>query len=56
VKMIKCVQVMGKIKSVLGYQETLFCVRLPRTGVSLRLPRYRGQPKIMEDKSISMSV
>ena len=40
----KCVWVPGELKSVLGFQGTLVRLRLPRTGVSLRPPRYSGQP------------
>ena len=30
-----CAWVLGELKLVLGYQETLVSLRLPRTGVSL---------------------
>ena len=40
----KCVWVPGELKSVLGFQGTLVRLRLPRTGVSLRPPRYSCQP------------
>ena len=36
--------VRGERKSVLGYQGTLVSLRLHGTGVSLRLPRYSGEP------------
>ena len=36
--------VLGELKSVLGYQKTLVSLMLPRTGVSLLLLRYSGQP------------
>ena len=36
--------VRGEQKSVLGYQGTLVSLRLHGTGVSLRLPRYSGEP------------
>ena len=39
----KCIWVPGELKSVLGYKGTLVSLRLLRTGVSLRLPRYSGQ-------------
>ena len=50
VKMIKLVimrlrSVLGPMRTkVLGYKETLVSLRLHRTGVSLRLTRYSGQP------------
>ena len=40
----KCVWVLGELKSVLGYQKTLVSLWLPRSGVSLLLLRYSGQP------------
>ena len=40
----KCVWVPGELKSGLGYQGTLVSLSLPKTGASLRLPRYSGQP------------
>ena len=38
----ECARVLGELKPVLGYQETLVSIRLPQTGVSLRLPGYSG--------------
>ena len=35
-----CVLVPWKLKPVLVYKGTLVSFRLPRTGVSLKLPRY----------------
>ena len=40
----ECAWVLGELKSVLGYQKTLVSLMLPRTGVSLLLLRYSGQP------------
>ena len=40
----KCVWVPGELKSGVGYKGTLVSFSLPKTGASLRLPRYSGQP------------
>ena len=43
-KVDECVWVLRERKSVLGYQKPLVSLTLPRTGVSLLLLRYYGQP------------
>jgi hypothetical protein len=40
----KCVCVPRELKSGLCYQGTLVSFSLTKTGASLRLPRYSGQP------------
>ena len=40
----ECVWVHGELESLSGNQGTMVQLWLPITGVSLRLPRYSGQP------------
>ena len=49
-KVEECVWVPEELKSVAGYQGTLVSLRLSRTGVSLLLPRYSGQPEFLIER------
>jgi hypothetical protein len=42
---LRSLRVLRELKSVFVYQGTLVSLRLPRTVVSLRQPRYSGQPQ-----------